>query len=67
MGDVLQALSHVDWPQTITAVTSIVGGFAILATLTPNKADDKIAQVLLDGINFLGGNIGKAKNDPAKQ
>ncbi len=44
----------------------IIGGFAVIATLTPNKADDKIAQIVLDVVNFLGGNLGKAKNDPNK-
>jgi len=42
--------------------TSIVGTFALIATLTPNKADDKIAQWLLNTVNLLGANIGKAKN-----
>jgi hypothetical protein len=46
----------------LPAVLQIVGGFALLATLTQNKADDKIAQIILDVINFVGGNIGKAKN-----
>lgn len=40
----------------------VVGGFAAIATLTPNKVDDKILQFLLDIVNFLGGNLGKAKN-----
>ena len=46
------------------AVTSIVGGFALLAALTPNKSDDSIIQMILKAINFLGANFGKAKNDP---
>lgn len=41
----------------------VIGIFATLATLTPNKTDDKIVQFLLSAINFLGGNIGKAKNE----
>jgi len=39
-----------------------VGAFAILATLTPNKTDDKIVQWILTAVNFLGANLGKAKN-----
>lgn len=39
-----------------------VGLFAILATRTPNKVDDKVAQLLMDFVNFLGANLGKAKN-----
>lgn len=46
----------------IPVVTTIVGAFAIIATQTPNKVDDKILQVVLDIVNFLGANLGKAKN-----
>ena len=49
------------WP----VLTSVVGTFAVVATITPNKADNRIAQVLLDIVNFLGANLGKSKNDPA--
>ena len=41
---------------------SVVGSFALVASVTPNKTDDKIAQLILDVINFLGANVGKAKN-----
>tara|TARA_R100000152_G_C6738587_1_gene162552 strand:+ start:885 stop:1076 length:192 start_codon:yes stop_codon:yes gene_type:complete len=47
----------------LSAVASIVGGFAVLASLTPNKSDDRIVQMILDVVNFLGANFGKAKND----
>ena len=40
----------------------VVGAFALIATKTPNKVDDKIGQFLMDVINFLGANLGKAKN-----
>lgn len=46
----------------LPVVTSIVGSFALIATLTPNKTDDKIVQVLLDIINFCAANFGKSKN-----
>lgn len=42
---------------------AVVGAFALIAVKTPNKVDDKIGQVLMDIINFLGANFGKAKND----
>ena len=45
-------------------VTSVVGSFALIATLTKNTTDDRIAQVILDVVNFLGGNIGNAANAP---
>ena len=47
----------------LSAVASIVGGFAVLASLKPNKSDDRIVQMILDVVNFLGANFGKAKND----
>jgi hypothetical protein len=43
-------------------VLQITGSFALIATMTPNKVDDKILQVIMDIVNFLGGNLGKAKN-----
>ena len=47
----------------LSAVASIVGGFAVIASLTPNKSDDRIVQMILDVVNFLGANFGKAKNN----
>lgn len=42
---------------------AVVGAFAIIATKTSNKSDDKIVQFILDILNFLGANFGKAKNE----
>ena len=61
MGEMISFLSE-NYMQLITAAGSIVGGFAILASMTPNKSDDKMVQKLLDLINFVGANFGKAKN-----
>ena len=47
----------------LSAVASIVGGFAVIASLTPNKSDDRIVQIILDIVNFLGANFGKASNN----
>lgn len=46
----------------VETLLQIVGGFALIATQTPNKSDDKIFDVLLKVINFAGGNAGKAAN-----
>jgi hypothetical protein len=46
----------------ISLATSIVGTFAIIAAKTPNTVDNRIAQFIMDAINFLGANLGKAKN-----
>jgi hypothetical protein len=45
----------------IPRVLTIVGAFAAVATVTPNKVDDKILQFIMDLVNFLGLNLGKAK------
>ena len=39
-----------------------IGVFATIATMTKNKSDDRIVQFLLDLVNFLGANVGEAKN-----
>jgi len=46
----------------IDIALKIVGSFAVIASLTPNVTDNKIADVLLRIINTLGFNIGNAKN-----
>jgi|TARA_R110000744_G_C19244497_1_gene549600 hypothetical protein len=51
-----------NWEQILTGVTSIVGGFSILATLTPNKSDNQIVDSIMQMINLLGANVGKSKN-----
>ena len=43
-------------------ITSLVGSFAILATMTKNSADNKVADILLKLINVFAGNFGKSKN-----
>ena len=61
-GTIFQTISDfiIQW---LPIVTSIVGSFAVIATMTSNKTDDRIIQVILDVINFLAGNFGKSKND----
>jgi hypothetical protein len=59
----------IDWitlnlDNLVQVVLQVVGAFAIIATWTPNAADNKIASALLEAINFLGGNLNKARNAP---
>lgn len=56
----------VNWEAILSAFVGVVGLFAIIATATPNQSDNKIAQFLLEIINFLGANFGKAGNAPTK-
>tara|TARA_R100000742_G_C4279092_1_gene102899 strand:- start:3991 stop:4167 length:177 start_codon:yes stop_codon:yes gene_type:complete len=51
-----------NWTMIISAMTSIVGGFSIIATMTPNKADNMIVEKMAKFVNFMGANFGKAKN-----
>ena len=51
-------------PDILEGVVAMIGGFAIIATATPNKADNKIADVLLRIVNFFGMNFGRSRNDP---
>ena len=46
----------------IPIALTVVGAFAAIAAVTPNKSDDKIVQFLLNLVNFVGANVGKAKN-----
>ena len=43
-------------------VTSIIGNFALLASLTANKVDNKVCDFLLKIINLFGSNFGMAAN-----
>ena len=52
-----------NWQGWLAAATRVVGSAAVIATLTPNKSDDRIVQWLLDIVNFIGANVGKAKNN----
>jgi len=47
-----------NWQTWLAVATSVIGSAAIIATLTPNKADDRIVQWLLDIVNFIGANVG---------
>ena len=51
-----------NWEQVLMGVSSIVGGFSVLATMTPNSADNKVVDMVMRIVNFLGANVGKAKN-----
>ena len=48
-------------------IASVVGTFAVIAAATPTKRDDSIVGFLSKFIDFLGANIGAAKNANAKR
>jgi|TARA_R110002051_G_scaffold215415_1_gene279905 hypothetical protein len=51
-----------NWGQITQIIVSVVGVAAIIATMTPNSSDNKAVDFLLNIVNAVGGNVGKAKN-----
>jgi len=49
----------------LPVIISVVGSFSLIDSMTPNTVDNKIAQFLMDVINFLGANVNKAANKDA--
>jgi len=49
------------WP----AITAIIAACAAVAAITPSRSDDRIIQIIIDIVNKLGLNVGKAKNADA--
>lgn len=56
LGDILAYIQQ-HWDDIITAITSLIGAFTIIAKLTPTTADDKVIDFILKVINFLSLNI----------
>jgi hypothetical protein len=58
-----------DWTQAIAilkewypVILQVVGVAAVIATMTANKADNKIVDFILKVINVIGMNFGLANN-----
>ena len=62
MGEIISYVME-NYTQILSAAGGIIGGFAVIASMTPNISDDRLVQIILDCVNFLGANFGKAKND----
>jgi len=62
MESILEKFLGSDIAYWVAMFTSVVGIFALIATKTKNNVDNQIAQFLMDLINFLGANVGEAKN-----
>ena len=63
----MRGIVMIDWIMANTEgivqiALQVIGAFAVIAAWTPNTADNKIAQALLELVNFMGFNIGKASN-----
>ena len=48
--------------ELFSIITSVVGTFALVATLTPNESDNKVADLLFKVIHAFGANFGRATN-----
>ena len=46
-------------------IVQLVGVASLIATLTPNESDNKAVDFVLNLVNMLGANVGKASNDPS--
>jgi hypothetical protein len=51
-----------NWDNIAAIALQVVGIAALIATMTPNKTDNKIVDAISKIINLLGANFGKAKN-----
>jgi hypothetical protein len=58
----MEFLSGLDALNVIKFFAELIGVFAVVATMTPNENDNKVADWLLKVINIFGANLGKAKN-----
>lgn len=67
MSDIIAYVSE-HWTDILTAITSLIGAFAIIAKLTPTTVDDTIINFLLKIINLGALNIKPAaKVEAAKE
>ena len=60
----IQDLGFTEWLKANwqLALTSTIGIYAIIASVTPNHHHNKYINIVLKVVNFLGCNFGKAKN-----
>ena len=60
--DVITWIAEFNWGSIANILFQIVGLASMVSAITPNKADDRIVQLLIDGLNALGMNIGTSRN-----
>ena len=60
--DVINWITALDWSSIGNIVLQVVGLASIVSSMTVNKSDDKLVQLLIDGLNTLGMNIGRSRN-----
>ena len=60
--DVINALIGFDWGAIFNILLQAVGLAALVATITPTDADDRIIAAIQRAVHTLAGNWGKAAN-----
>ena len=63
MTELLTTLAALDFTGIVAGLLAIIGGAAILATMTPTPKDDAILAKIKKVLDFVAMNIGKAKNE----
>ena len=63
MTELIATLAALDFTGIVAGLLAIIGGAAILATMTPTPKDDAILAKVKKVLDFIAMNIGKAKND----
>ena len=64
MAEFFSTLKDLDWTFVFDLALQGSGFFARVASATPNKSDNAIADFLLRTVNTLGANFGRAINRP---
>jgi hypothetical protein len=64
MAEFVSTLKDMDWTLVFDLALQAIGFFALVASATPNKSDNSIADFLLRAVNTLGANFGRAGNRP---
>ena len=60
--EIINWITAMDWTSILNIALQAVGLAALISSQTPNTADDKIVDMILKGLNFLGANFNKSKN-----
>ena len=60
--DVINWITALDWSNIGNIILQIVGLASIVSSMTVNTSDDKLVQLLIDGLNTVGFNIGRSRN-----
>lgn len=53
--------------EIIVMIPAMIGVFSVIAKYTPNKSDDKLAQMAWDILNVIGQNSGAANKMREKE